>query len=370
MASNKNQHFVPRCYLRPFAVDGTDGAASNLYNVDRRRFIEGAPLKHQCSRDYFYGKDSELEKAIQLVETSYAEALRAILAPGYVLVDLHRTQLKVFWQLQHMRTEAASIRTSEMMESMRDTAESVRSAARDLKFRLEIQDAVQMAMRAFAESIRILQDMKVCLIKNRTDIPFFTSDDPAVLTNRWYLEMPAANRRAFGLGSAGDILLLPLSPRVLCLGYDGDVYSVPNDGGWVEVRRDADVEAFNEHQFLNCRANVFVKDSAHAGVVHKSFLRAVPGRPETRHRINYAVLDEEGEGYKRYRAVNPVEADEHREALVHCQVIHPKPAFWPRVINWRPRGFAFENGTGVGFVRQSLTEVHLDGTPFRKVSVP
>jgi hypothetical protein len=364
MASNKNQHFVPRCYLRPFTVDGTDGAAINLYNIDRQRFIKGAPVKHQCSGDYFYGQDPQLEKAIQLIETSYADAHRAVQAPGYVLTDLHRTQLRLFWQLQHLRTEAASIRAAQMAESMRDTA-----GVKDDEFRLEIRGAVQVAMKAFAESMRILNDMKVCLVKNRTDTPFFASDDPAVLTNRWYLEMPATNRRSFGLGSAGDILLLPLSPRLMFVGYDGDVYSLPNEGGWVEVRRDADVEAFNEHQFLNCRANIFVQDSAHAGVVHDSFLRVAPSRPDKRHQIQFAVKDGEEDGYTRYRVIKPAERQEHQEGMIHCQVIHAKPASWPRLIAWRPKGFAFENGSAVGFVRRSVTEEHLDREPFRKVKV-
>ena len=164
-------------------------------------------------------------------------------------------------------------------------------------------------------------------------------------------------------------MLLPLSPRVLFLGYDGDVYSVPKERGWTEVRRDEDIEAFNEHQFLNCRANVFVQSSAHAGLVHESFLRAAPRRPEARHRINYAVLDGKGDGYSRYRVVNPAEAGEHREAMIHCQVIHPKPASWPRLIAWRAKGFGFENGSGVGFVRRSVAEEHPEREPFRKVQV-
>lgn len=34
MASNKNQHFVPRCHLRPFTRD-TEGKVINLFNLDR-----------------------------------------------------------------------------------------------------------------------------------------------------------------------------------------------------------------------------------------------------------------------------------------------------------------------------------------------
>lgn len=67
MASNKNQHFVPRCYLRPFTIN-CNNKAINLFNIDKQKFIKNAPVKHQCSRDYFYGEDLIIEKALQPIE--------------------------------------------------------------------------------------------------------------------------------------------------------------------------------------------------------------------------------------------------------------------------------------------------------------
>lgn len=359
MASNKNQHFVPRCYLRPFTLDGADSAI-NLYNIDRQKFIERAPVKHQCSGDYFYGKDPLLESAIQSIESRYGNALRELLKPGYALTDEHRYLLKLFWLLQHLRTEAASKRSVEMTDATQNVI-----GRKDSTFRFEIREAVQMAMKTFAESMDSVADLKVCLIRNRTRTPFFTSDDPAVLTNRWHLESARTKGHSFGLHSAGDILLLPLSPQTLCLGYDGDVYSVPHKNGWTEVRRDADVEAFNQHQFLNCRANVFVQDSAHFQLVHEAFWGAAPRRPEKRHIMHYAVLDRREGEFARYRVVNGAEAGDHEEAMIHIQVVHARPAVWPRQIPWRLNGFVFTNGTGVGYVRRAWTN-GFNGQPFHK----
>jgi hypothetical protein len=359
MASNKNQHFVPRCYLRPFTKDGAD-AAINLYNIDRQKFIPLAPLKHQCSGDYFYGKDDDLEKAIQSVESAYGAALREILKPGYVLTDKHRDILKIFWLLQHLRTEAASKRSVEMNEGMR-----IVIGLDDGSFRLEIREAVQVAMRAFAGSIGIVSDLKICLLRNRTGTPFITSDDPAILTNRWHLESPKTRGHSFGLQSAGNVLLLPLNPQVLCLGYDGDVYSIPHTNGWAEIRHDSDIAAFNQHQFLNCRANVFLQDSAHSELIHKAFVAAMDHRPAARHRINYAVLDRREGEFARYRVVNRQEAGDHEEALVHSAVVHAQPTCWPRQLSRRPKGVVFTNGTGVGYVRRAWT-VHDSTEPFRK----
>src|SRR5580698_8291171 len=75
VTTNKNQHFVPRCYLRQFAPGRSDKII-NLYNIERDRFIEGAPIKSQCSGDYFYGKDPTLEEGIQMVEGAYSSAVK------------------------------------------------------------------------------------------------------------------------------------------------------------------------------------------------------------------------------------------------------------------------------------------------------
>lgn len=359
MASNKNQHFVPRCYLRPFTIDGASSVI-NLYNIDRQKFIERASVKHQCSGNYFYGKDPLLERAIQDIEGSYSNILHELLKPGYVLTDEHRHVLRVFWLLQHLRTEAASRRSVEMTEAVQGV-----SGQTDFSFCCEIREAVQVAMEIFAESMDSVADMKVCLVRNRTGTPFITSDDPAVLTNRWYLESARTKGRSFGLHSAGSIFLLPVSPKILCIGFDGDVYSVPDRNGWAEVRRDADVEAFNQHQFLNCRANLFVQDSANFQHVHESFLRAVSCRPERRHKLHYAVLDSREGGFASYRVVNRAEAGDHEEAMIHVQTMHARPMYWPRQISWRLNGFVFTNGTAAGYVRRTWTS-GLHEQPFYK----
>jgi hypothetical protein len=193
-----------------------------------------------------------------------------------------------------------------------------------------------------------------------------TSDDPAVLANRWHQWTRRAQDHSFGLHSAGALILLPLSPEILCLGYDGDVYSIPHTNGWTETRREPDIHALNEHQFLNCRANIFVREAAHASIVDDSFALSESRRPSSRHLIRYAVLDHTEESYSRYRVVDPKEADKHEEAIIHSQVVHPIPSAWPRVVNWRTGGVVFTNGTGVGYVRRSGTGDGANSPPFWK----
>ncbi|MFI3186931.1 MAG: DUF4238 domain-containing protein [Methylococcaceae bacterium] len=350
MATNKNQHFVHRGYLRPFTIDEAN-AAINLYNIDRQKFIPLAPVKNQCSRDYFYGQDESLERAIRSVEDGYTTALHEILKPSYVLTNEHRTILRTFWLFQYLRTEAAAIKSVEMMSSISDVA-----GIQDPSFKLTIKDAVIIAMRTFGRAMHVIDDLKICLVRNKTQTPFFTSDDPAVLTNRWWLTDQRTQGRSFGVGSAGVIILLPLSPKLLCIGYDGDVYSIPHNQGLIEVHKERDIASFNQHQILNCRANLFVQRAEHSNVVHKAYMETAKNRLTIRHEVNYAIHDgNEGE-YVRYRTVDSKTCEEHTEALIHIKAVNSIPLFWPKQIAFRNKGKVFTNGTGLGYIRHAGTD--------------
>lgn len=358
MATNKNQHFVPRCYLKPFTVNG-ENAAINLYNIDRNRLIRGAPVKNQCSRDYFYGQDARLEAAIQSVESAYGIVLREILRPGYSLTQEHCYVLRIFWMLQNVRTEAASKRSVEM------TDEAL--GGLDPSFGFEIKEAVQSAMHAFAESMEVVSDLKVCLIKNITDVPFITSDDPAILANRWYLENSKTKGMSFGMRDAGALLLLPLSPKIYCICYDPDVYSIANEKGWGIARHKSDVEALNELQLLHCRANLFLGGEEYAAGLGAFVMKYQEQRPPTRHLINYAVFDGVENGHhKRYRVVDKAEFDNHTDGMMHCQTVHPRPSAWPSFLLRKNKGVAYYNGTGVGYIRGMHTDAGAE-PPFLKV---
>lgn len=352
MATNKNQHFVPRCYLRPFTIDCSNKSI-NLFNIDRMKFIERAPVKNQCSGNYFYGKDVTLDQALQSMETAYSVVLKEILRPGYKLTDHHRIFLLRFWLLQCMRTDAASRRAIEMNSSLGDL---IGIDSSDFKY--GIREAVLLSMHVFAQEINLVDDLRVCLFKNLASIPFITSDDPAVFTNRWHFMDKRTKGRSFGLNAAGIILLLPLSPKVLCIGYDGDVYSVPNNNGWVKIRNDKDVEALNQHQFFNCWANIFVNDSAYSRNIREAFSRVASLRPKESYTIHYAVLDSDEGGYKHYRVVDPAYTGNHKNALLHTQKNHVQPSTWPRQLRWRPKGFVFTNGTGIGYIRRAWVTGH------------
>ncbi|MCD9466838.1 DUF4238 domain-containing protein [Photobacterium iliopiscarium] len=360
MASNKNQHYVPQCYLKKFASDESKAAIS-LYNLDRKKLVKTAPIKNQCSKNYFYGEDLILEKALQPIEGRFSAMIRNIEEPGYILTKPNELFLKQFWLLQYLRTEAASRRSVELSAGMG-------AVVGEVEFKMELKEAVQQSMRMFDKTKHLISDLKVCLFKNNTPTTFVTSDDPAVSTNWWHLFDKRAELQSFGFGSAGSLFILPLTPTLLMLAYDGDVYNVPNKNGWVKVKNTSDVDAFNYLQFLNCRANIYTEsldNLPYLELIHNAIIAI---KPSQRHKINYAILDKSDDGIKRFRVVDSPDTEEHEEAIIHCQPVYVAPPAWPRLIKWKLKGFVLTNETGVGFIRASRAEM-LGTNDFYKLPV-
>lgn len=235
-------------------------------------------------------------------------------------------------------------------------------------FRQNIRDAVQAYMGVFFTSYNYVADLKVCLIRNRTNVPFLTSDDPAVITNRWHFQDVRAKGISPGLSSAGALLILPLSPEILFVAYDGDVYSFLHKNGWVNLDKKEDLFAFNQHQYLNCRANIYFHFQGGEEIVQEEFNFVCGRRPDVRHRINYAVLDKDLGYEKTFRVVDRIEARKHQHSLMHVETIFPKPQSWPSLISWRASGAVYTNGMAVGFVRRETITV-LGGEGFKKIKL-
>jgi hypothetical protein len=345
MPSNKNQHFVPRCYLRAFSVDSS-GLVINLFNLDRCRAIPNAPLKSQCSKNYFYGEDLRLERALQGIEGSYASMLSEITQPGYRLTTTHRQQLKDFWCLQHLRTEAIARRAVVAAEQMLNDIEG-----QDSNYRLTMRESIEMSVGMVPTIAQGIRDLRLCLIRNETILPFITSDDPAISANRWYQQDVRARNIAPGLASAGALLFLPLTPNILCLIYDGNVYSIPQRDGWATINSAKDIGAFNEHQYLGAFANVYFSNWDAQYLIEEAFAAISARRPTTRYRFHYAILDRVEANAEVFREVSAAEAREHQRSIVHQEAVYPVPTSWPRLIRYRPDGHVWFNGSGGGYSR-------------------
>jgi Protein of unknown function (DUF4238) len=203
-----------------------------------------------------------LEKLLQDLEGTYANALRRLEDPKLPATKAEMSDLRLFTFIQHHRTEQAMRNRKGAEEKVYDiTFEGRMGAHAPPPSHKEKTDREFMlaTMRDGLLNVRFIDDLKFCILDNDSEIDFVTSDDPAVLTNRFLKQRHGLAN--FGLASSGVMFILPLSPRLLFLMYDGNVYTIPSKAnGRLKLKRAASVRALNELQFIKAGENIYFSD--------------------------------------------------------------------------------------------------------------
>jgi Protein of unknown function (DUF4238) len=274
MPALKNQHFVPRCLLRPFTLAENDRSI-NLYNLNHRRPITKASIKGQCARDYLYGKDGKIEKMLSRVESRYSLIMRGIIE-GTKEDEGVLDDLRYFTYLQLVRTEMAVNRARFAYEKMHAGVfgEDAEDPSTPSNHQLMID-----SLKRCVDTYRYISDLKPRLIENRTKTEFVISDDPSIFTNRFTFQR--LKDRSFGIGSSGALFLMPLTPHLCFVCYDGQVYTAPNlINGRIVVTKSNDAEAVNELQYLNAAENIYFRCWDDREYIKNSFEAVRERRPK------------------------------------------------------------------------------------------
>jgi hypothetical protein len=134
------------------------------------------------------------------------------------------------------------------------------------------------------------------------------------------------------------------------------------------VRRESDVDAINEHQILNCVANLYYRDWDLRHDLMQQVLARRQLRPAQRHTVIHAVLDSKTAWGSRYVVKEILDLREEREVLVHVKTNHPEPSAWPSFLRFRSDATAYSNKTGAGLTRRHcLEQGFVTGRGYQKV---
>jgi hypothetical protein len=352
MPEKKNQHFVPRCALKPFSLDGA-GLAINLFNIPRARAIQNAAVKSQCARDYFYGKgENSAEGLLAKLEEQYARIVLH-LSGGANLSTTEEDWLRLFIAVQLRRTEAAINQMRDLTSSMKDKVYARDPEQRADDNRTDSQLMV-VSLKIALELKKYGDDLKLVIFANKTGLDFVTCDHPVFFTNRYHIQR--LHQHNFGMVSSGAIISMPLSPRLSLMAYDTNVYTLPNATGnsCLDLARKADVCALNQTQYLSADKNIYFRswdDAKRIGaeVAALSEIRATAGATSQTLVRDYSDGGP-GEAYKRGTAEEEANA---RETLVMTSFRQPEPPDWPSVLKFRSKPKTFWNGSAVGHVRKA-----------------
>ena len=350
MPDHKNQHFVPRCYFRPFSLN-EQGRAINLYNFTGSKAIRNAPVKGQCARTYLYGDDLRLERLFQGYEGDYAHVLEVIGGGKQYPSEQNMILLREFMMLQYSRTEAAINRTASMFQDTNNTIQESFSATPP-SVDLSTTALMHTTLKMYTGIRETVTDLRACLVKNDTSVDFVTSDDPVVFTSRFHAQKIKSS--VFGTSSAGAIFYFPLSPRLLLMCYDGDVYTLRDKtGNFVSVTKKRDVYSCNELQYLNASKNVYFSRWSQKDQIESEFKAVESRRQETRHQTLKFVEDEPTLDGQRYRRVGKRDAVSGNKMLIGISPIHVFPTVWMSRLSFRSKMKFRYDGSSAGYVRES-----------------
>lgn len=267
MPEYKNQHYVPKFYFKSFSLDGK---AIELYNLKRKQNIT-TPINPMCQKDYFYGKDGDVEKSLSPLESGQSQIINLIISTQ----NLPKEQkdyfnLLGFICLQHSRTESSKIKANDSMKLLSD--EITKSLfGKDADHEIVFPAIHLLKMQYSLQSIPLLGDLVPVILVNKTQTDFVFSDNPVVFQNTYFNYI--ANLGVLGLQSPGLQIFCPLNPKIMVMLYDPKFYVIPLGAtNSIEINNSNDVEQLNILQFLNCNQNIFFSQKSQKSELEKIHL--------------------------------------------------------------------------------------------------
>lgn len=302
MSQYANQHFLPKFYFRRFSGDSD---AINLVHCASGKIILDASISHQCAAHKLHGTP-EVEQALNQLEGRHANALRVISDAGWksnwsgmtpeILGDL--------WQgilLQWSRTLLNFEKSKDIPNSFGLPAfRAYIASRRDDPYRDRILEAIDKGQvriapaREYAvlqsislalESVLLISDLGLCVLRNHTDFPFVFSDSPVVLYNT--LMRNVVSRGVLGLQTPGLQIFFPLDADMTLMLYDEAAYNLKHDGA-IDLILRSDVSQLNALQFKHSLNAVYFGDLA--SLEYVGTLWVAHGRTNSRPAVEARVL--------------------------------------------------------------------------------
>jgi hypothetical protein len=255
----KAQHYVPQFYLRNFAIKHKKG--SLIYccdKVTRKTFRPNVNnIAHQTGLYDFQtsqGEEVSVEFMFSDAETKAQIAIQNILdEPTTKSLQDNKIALANFFASQEIRTPVFRDVHDYMINVTNNLLEKDGFSLKAPEENNTKEFQAQFIVESSASIAEILIEMKWILVKNRSNTPFWTSDNPICRYNPLKSDLVGT----LGLKCDGIQLLIPISPWftiIICdpIGYahsDSEIYADQSN-----------IEFINSGQVINSRQYIFSID--------------------------------------------------------------------------------------------------------------
>jgi hypothetical protein len=275
MPERKNQHYVPKHYLRAWASD----KKLNVLPLSAGKIFPDT-TNSVCSRNYFYGKPPVVEDELANLDSYHARPLKE-LRSGDDLTDLSQRGIKLllsFITTQRTRSRATKEDIKQGYDFLKDAVEDDMGANRyedqiEWKDDLDEEEKKEKLVEVHLLGVHHfliaqgvfgyigIKDLDAVMLCNVTAQEFVVSDAPMVLDIPQYKHqlglVPA------GMGNRGLQIYCPVDRHRILLLYDHDVYRFDqNSKGQVLVKNEEVVDELNLLQFHNAESIVMFNESS------------------------------------------------------------------------------------------------------------
>lgn len=295
----KNQHYIPKFYLRNFSYQGNNKQIG-VFNAKSIFFFQTAKIKTQGSKNFYYGTDGVVEDKLSEIEGVLAEVLKNIIDTHELprKEDISYIYLLAFIGITHLRNPISINSVNKRMVIMKEKLLELHPETDVDKLlpTIEHEEAVEISLSQINHIIRHIVDLDCKLLINKTEIPFITSDFPIIKYNQ-FLELRKWPHGRTGYGIRGLQIFVPINNHLTLLFYDSTIYKIGNKkGGYLEIKREKDIDQLNLLQLINCYNNVFFSEK-----IDKQYMEELHQRAEgikSSHELSAGVhnmVDADGE---------------------------------------------------------------------------
>lgn len=220
-------HYIPQFYLKNFSENNSIG----VYNFERQKFVDEAPIRRVGGRDHLYGEDPKLENWFQELEGHWSSIINEILHTERIPQDSTKyTYLLMFLYLSDVRGAEVADKFHDYKLQEGKNIAKILNAHGKIKvseefidnLTLEIDRPNLVYIQGMPQLIRIISGLRPVLLINESECDFITSDRPVVKYNKWFLERNYTH--PCGFGHMGAQCFVPLSTRICFCLYDDTVY--------------------------------------------------------------------------------------------------------------------------------------------------
>ena len=274
MSEVKDNHYVPRLYLRNF----TDNPAHkngkfDFLNLESQEHIGVIPHGSQMKERYFYKKGTDIEKKLgDVFEGKHATIVKNILDNQFVpdsasLIEIvllmhFRTRAQrdedLFFR-KHMIDQNIDVLVSSFKSSLKRDVPFLANAMGDAviedmvrggsyKKYLKKTDSAEKQIKNFERIKEEMAGLKSVILNNTSSTNLISSDRPVLLLNP-FLNRKKVNFGKDGMFQMGILLVLPISPTKIIICFDSNIYENPFEISKRELS-DQDVEKINKLQIL------------------------------------------------------------------------------------------------------------------------